>query len=183
MLLEYLLHSIHWPIPTLLWLSTPLILAQQVPLGSPSTCAAIDPNWQSYSVYFVTNPTGGPYEYNGRTIALPATIPVICGETYHIKLAIADIGDGSLDSGVFLEAGSFSSNGISATSAIVPSDIFLCDPNAPLSIDVSAGSNPPQYSFWDFGDGLGTSTDHDLTYVYSDTGTYVVMYVGDRQYW
>jgi hypothetical protein len=30
-------------------------------------------------------------------------------ETYHIVLAIADGGDGALDSGVFLEAGSFSS--------------------------------------------------------------------------
>src|SRR5690606_25099984 len=35
---------------------------------------------------------------------------VICGETYHIKLAIADASDSSLDSGVIIEAASFQSN-------------------------------------------------------------------------
>lgn len=48
--------------------------------------------------------------YDGLTKILTAIYPVICGETYHIKIAIADVGDGALDSGVFLEAGSFSAN-------------------------------------------------------------------------
>lgn len=48
--------------------------------------------------------------YDGLTVVLTAKHHVICGETYHIKIAIADAGDGSLDSGVFLEAGSFSSS-------------------------------------------------------------------------
>lgn len=47
--------------------------------------------------------------YDGLTVVLTAIHPVICGETYHIKIAIADVGDEALDSGVFLEAGSFSS--------------------------------------------------------------------------
>lgn len=48
--------------------------------------------------------------YDGLTVVLTAKHHVICGETYHIKIAIADAGDGALDSGVFLEAGSFSSS-------------------------------------------------------------------------
>jgi gliding motility-associated-like protein len=65
--------------------------------------------------YYVDNdyvflPTG-TVEYDGFTTVLTARAQVICGETYHIKLAIADAGDGSYDSGVFLEAGSFSSIG------------------------------------------------------------------------
>lgn len=47
--------------------------------------------------------------YDGLTIVLTAKHKVLCGQTYHIKIAIADAGDGILDSGVFLEAGSFSS--------------------------------------------------------------------------
>lgn len=65
--------------------------------------------------YYVDNdymflPTGS-VEFDGFTVVLVASAQVICGETYHIKLAIADVGDGSYDSGVFLEAGSFSSVG------------------------------------------------------------------------
>ncbi|UPT67315.1 MAG: choice-of-anchor L domain-containing protein [Sphingobacteriales bacterium JAD_PAG50586_3] len=65
--------------------------------------------------YYVDNdyvflPTG-TVEYDGFTVVLTARAQVICGETYHIKLAIADAGDGSYDSGVFLQAGSFSSIG------------------------------------------------------------------------
>ena len=45
---------------------------------------------------------------------LPHHLPqpvVQCGEIYHIRLALADGSDANLDSWVFLEAGSFSSNG------------------------------------------------------------------------
>ena len=48
--------------------------------------------------------------YDGLTIVLTAKHKVICGETYHIKIAIADASDNVFDSGVFLEAGSFSSS-------------------------------------------------------------------------
>lgn len=47
--------------------------------------------------------------YDGLTVVLTAKHSVICGETYHIKIAIADAADHVYDSGVFLEAGSFSS--------------------------------------------------------------------------
>lgn len=56
-----------------------------------------------------TAPDGQTVQYDGFTIPLIAISPVVCGQTYHIKLAITDVGDGSWDSGVFLEAGSFSS--------------------------------------------------------------------------
>ncbi|MCL2097475.1 MAG: gliding motility-associated C-terminal domain-containing protein [Bacteroidales bacterium] len=45
-------------------------------------------------------------EFNGRTVVLTATATVIPCETYHLKLAIANVGDNSYQSGVFLEAGS-----------------------------------------------------------------------------
>lgn len=46
---------------------------------------------------------------NGYTTVLTAVYPVICGETYHIKLAIGDGTDTILDSVVILEEGSFGS--------------------------------------------------------------------------
>jgi len=63
---------------------------------------------------------------NGFTQKFQANVVVQCGETYHIRLAIADGSDTSLDSWVFLEAGSFSSNGsIELSSGISNSDTIL----------------------------------------------------------
>ena len=76
-------------------------------------------NNTSNSVYFVNNGDGSTpsvnttIQYDGFTTVLPASAAVQCGETYHIKLAIANISDNLYDSAVFLQAGSFSSNTIS----------------------------------------------------------------------
>ena len=48
-------------------------------------------------------------QFDGFTVPLTARALVQCGQTYHIKIAIADPGDAILDSSVFLEGGSFSS--------------------------------------------------------------------------
>ena len=50
-------------------------------------------------------------QYDGFTTVLTASAKVIPNEKYHIKIAIADVGDGILDSGVFLKGGSFHSYG------------------------------------------------------------------------
>ena len=58
-------------------------------------------------------------QYDGFTDVLTASADVVCGQIYHIKIAIADAGDGSFDSGVFLEAQSFTSvSPISANSQV-----------------------------------------------------------------
>ncbi len=57
------------------------------------------------------NPPGNSIQYDGFTVPLTAITNVQCGSTYHIKIAVADGGDGIIDSGVFLEEGSFSSTG------------------------------------------------------------------------
>lgn len=78
--------------------------------GDPANCAAVDPNWQSNSGFYFDNAGGLTVQYDGFTVVLTARALVQCGQTYHIKLAIADAFDSALDSGVFLEGGSFSSN-------------------------------------------------------------------------
>jgi len=73
----------------------------------------------------ITNPTffnfngdgtSSPYnsspfyiQYDGFTDVLEAVSSVQCGETYHLILALADVGDGQWDSGIFLEANSLTS--------------------------------------------------------------------------
>ncbi len=63
------------------------------------------------SQYYIDNEFGTTIEFDGFTTTLTAIAAVQCGQSYHIKLAIADASDGVWDSGVFLEAGSFSSAG------------------------------------------------------------------------
>ncbi len=71
--------------------------------------------------YFINN-LGSPYiMYDGMTVTLTAYAAVTPCETYQMKLAIADVSDGILDSAVFLEAGSFFSG--SAVSAENISDV------------------------------------------------------------
>lgn len=70
------------------------------------------------SAFFVNNgngsqapQNGSPFyiQYDGFTKVLTAESKVDCGETYHLIIAIADVGDGIFDSGIFLEANSLSS--------------------------------------------------------------------------
>ncbi|PLW93677.1 MAG: hypothetical protein C0592_05365 [Marinilabiliales bacterium] len=63
----------------------------------------------AYSSLYVDNTGGTTIEYDGFTTVLEASALVTACETYHIKIAIADVMDGAFDSGVFLQAKSFSS--------------------------------------------------------------------------
>jgi gliding motility-associated-like protein len=70
-------------------------------------------NLNNNGQYYFDNetPPGTSVQYDGFTVVLTAVAAVQCGQTYHIKIAIADGGDAIIDSGVFLEAGSFTSTG------------------------------------------------------------------------
>lgn len=95
--------------------------------------------------FYVNNGTGStpnanPYiQYDGFTTVMVASSPVIACETYHIKLVVADIGDGAYDSGVFLEANSFSSVGLAAdvgfTHAAVDTAVEACN-NAQVAFEL-----------------------------------------------
>jgi hypothetical protein len=79
------------------------------------------------SGYYITNDPFNPplcpmtyanlnTQMNGLTVVLTASASLTAGVTHHIKLAIADAADQSLDSNVFLKSGSF----ISFTSTPTP---------------------------------------------------------------
>jgi len=58
---------------------------------------------------YVNNSSGNSLEFDGFTTVLEAVATVTPCQTYHLRLAIADVGDGIYDSGVFIESESLSS--------------------------------------------------------------------------
>jgi hypothetical protein len=55
-----------------------------------------------------TNASSSATNFNGQTEVMTASSALIPGHNYHIKLVVADRGDATYDSAVFIEAGSFS---------------------------------------------------------------------------
>lgn len=77
------------------------------------------------------NPANSPISFNGNTKVLTAFTTIIPGEKYHLKIVIADQGNGQYDSAVFLKAKSF--NGTKS----LGTDINLC-PGETASIDATS---------------------------------------------
>ncbi|MFK8038528.1 MAG: choice-of-anchor L domain-containing protein [Crocinitomicaceae bacterium] len=84
--------------------------------GTPVTIDNV--NSTTNAAYFVSNGDGSAapqngsstyIQYDGFTTVIEANAQVQCGETYHLKIAIADVGDPEFDSGIFLEANSLTS--------------------------------------------------------------------------
>ncbi len=84
--------------------------------GNSTNCSNVNPNWLIDAQYWTNsyNSTMGgvPGGYNGATVLLSANAKLVCNDTFHIKMAISNVDDTALNSGVFLEANSFSSEGV-----------------------------------------------------------------------
>lgn len=63
--------------------------------------------------YYIDNTNGTSLQLDGLTTVITTGISVVPCQTYHFKIAIGDGSDHSYDSGVFLEANSFTSLGLS----------------------------------------------------------------------
>ena len=71
---------------------------------------ACPPGGLNNTAFYVDNSPAQNFAIVGTTTPLLCEAQVVCGETYHIKLVIANGSDTSLDSWVFLESESFSSS-------------------------------------------------------------------------
>ncbi len=80
--------------------------------NNPSNYVTIDNVCSAGSTYSWLNNGGQYYQYDRLTKVYTAWSIVQPCQQYHIKLAIGDAGDMYYDSGVFLEANSFSSNAV-----------------------------------------------------------------------
>lgn len=91
-----------------------LIPSTTTPVTALNVNANVNPQYYTDN----ENPPGTCVQYDGFTHILTAQYPVQCGETYHIRIAIADALDGIVDAGVFLEAGSFTTGQVNLATEI-----------------------------------------------------------------
>lgn len=120
--------------------------------------------------YFIENGGGATVQYDAFTTTLWAKLPVTAGETYHVRLAIADAGDGIFDSGVFI--GIESLNGDSLL-VVEPDFVPQTDPDNNLSVGFQNNTLWATSWQWNFGDGA-VSDQRNPTHQYAQMGTYEV---------
>ncbi|MEI7594112.1 MAG: choice-of-anchor L domain-containing protein [Bacteroidota bacterium] len=126
----------------------------------PSPCT---PTGQSlaYSSLYVNN-TGGAYVmYDGFTKPLIAQCDVTPCASYHVKLAVADVGDEAYDSGVFIEENSMTGTQSGMLTA-TPSNVCV---NGTSVVSITPGA--ASY-VWNFDGGVATPPggggDHNVTW-------------------
>ncbi len=97
-----------------------------------------------YCEFYVNNGTGNTptvnntIQYDGFTTVLSAKAQLIPGETYHLKIAIANAGDNSWDSALFLKANQL--GGLSTAEFNAANNIWLSYPEKGLLL-VQAGKH------------------------------------------
>ena len=98
-----------------------------LPDGTPVTINTVNDDWCGNAAFYVPGPFGN-IEYGGRTIPMSAQSAVIPGETYHIRILVADISDSAYDSAVFLEAGSFHLGSviIDENGVVLGDELYIC---------------------------------------------------------
>ena len=79
--------------------------------GNGENCYAADSMWMENAIYFYNNEIiscPGETQLDGFTLTLSNTAVLVPGETYHIKIVIADAVDAVADSAVFLKGNAIS---------------------------------------------------------------------------
>jgi len=113
----------------------------------------------------------------GRTVPLTASATVIPGQSYHIKMVMADDNDGTHDSAVFLEAGSFDI-GISIVDSAgnpVPETLNVCD-NTPQVLTALVAATPGMTFQW-FKNNVAIAGATSINYTATSPGVYTVKVV------
>ena len=145
--------------------------------GYSGFCTSSLPGPCTNCAYYVNNCGGLTVEYDGFTTAITAKAIIQKCNTYHIRLSIADAGDGIYDSGVFLEAGSFSSGGQITAAASIAGANSGCAPLPINFVNQSTGANA--YS-WDFGDGSPIDTSANPSHTFTSSGIYTVILIASN---
>lgn len=136
--------------------------------GTTDPVAINSVNGNMNSDYFVDNTGGQDVEFDAYTTELTAQIAVVPGETYGVKIVVADAGDSVFNSGIFLGVAS-----LCGEENLQPQNV------TDISVDGNTVTFDNQTKYvsshlWDFGDGT-TSTDRiPEPHTYAEDGTYEV---------
>src|SRR5690606_22848927 len=134
-----------------------------------SSCNSVNPE------YFASYNLGGgtsAINFNGETVKMVAESEVIPGQTYHIKLVIQDRGDPSMDSAVFLEAGSFSIGAPDlGENHIIEEGNGLC---VGEEVVLDTQMDPEQFEFQWIRNGVPIDGETGPSYTATTSGTYTV---------
>jgi hypothetical protein len=129
------------------------------------------------SAYYIDNTGGSSIQFDGFTTVIEVSFDVIPMSNYHIKMAICDVGDDMFDSGVFLEAHSFSTN-LSYSMTIddwvyteIPENHYFCS-NQSIEFNTVTNWNYDDV-VWYFGDGTSAQGEQ-VTHTYNADGFYTV---------
>ena len=132
-------------------------------------CGAV--NEQFFGEYIPDNLP--PISFDGRTAVFTAFSQVNIGESYHIKLVIADARDNAFDSGVFLKAGSFDIGEVDLGGDItIAGGTAVCE-DQPIVLDTSA---PNIAHVW-YKDGFVIDGEITSTLTVTEDGTYTVQII------
>lgn len=136
--------------------------------GGALSCGAMNPTY--FAGY--NNPITG-HNFNGSVIPLTAQATVIPGQSYHIKMVLADFTDSSFDSAVFLEAGSFDIGVqiVDPSGVALPSEVHMCD-LVPQSLTASVQVTGATYQWFLNGQQISGAT--NPTYLATQPGVYSI---------
>ena len=135
-------------------------------------------NLNHNSEYFVNNLGGTSIQFDGFTTVLEVRFNVVPLGNYHFKMAICDVNDSRLDSGVFLQSNSLSTNAavlfVDDQPAMEHPEGFDYCRNDLVNFNVNLNFTPSNI-IWDFGDG-GSGSGIPTSHLYTNgAGDYEVL--------
>jgi valyl-tRNA synthetase len=149
-----------------------------------NTCASANPTF--FGTYSATGTSAAANasatDFNGTTVKLTAASTVVAGNTYHIKLVVADRNDTAFDSAVFLGGGSFdigattiipqAGSGFTNTNYLVADNTAICSGD---TRNIQIGNVPIASATYTWFQGTTqVQTGSSNIYTVSQPGTYSV---------
>ena len=136
--------------------------------GNTTGCVAKNDSFFGQTNTSATNTS--PINYSGQTIVLNAQTNVIAGNSYHIKLVIADDEFEYYDSAVFLQAGSFTTKVDLGADRLIATNNAICF-GQDYIIDTKL---PTSYTYKWYKDNIMLNGEIKPTLKVKDAGTYKV---------